>query len=145
MGTRVAEAVDRAGVAGLLLVDLDRFKAVNDTHGHTAGDTVLRCVAARLRAGLLPGEHAARHGGDEFSVLLTATTQPWAARRADVIAHAVAGPVALPSGAVTTVRASVGHAIANQVAALWEAADDAMYQAKRSTRTGALRVSGGVQ
>ncbi|HEY9476075.1 MAG TPA: GGDEF domain-containing protein, partial [Mycobacteriales bacterium] len=73
MAAHVGTAL-RAGPAGLLLIDLDSFKAVNDTHGHAAGDVVLVAVATRLRSALLPGEWAARHGGDEFSVLLTATS-----------------------------------------------------------------------
>ena len=135
-------AVDRllAGGAGatVVLLDLDGFKAVNDTHGHAAGDALLTEVGVRLRAGLRPGEVAARLGGDEFALLLAGTSDQAALRmRLDGLVDAVAAPVAL-DGTTVTVGASVGTAQGpaqgRSVDPLMRAADLAMYQCKRSRR-----------
>ncbi|MCP6675135.1 GGDEF domain-containing protein, partial [Klebsiella pneumoniae] len=71
---RLQGAVDRAGAAGpqlaLLFIDLDRFKLVNDTLGHYAGDQLLIHIARQLQSRLLPTETVARLGGDEFTLLL---------------------------------------------------------------------------
>ncbi len=75
----------------LLLADVDRFKAFNDEHGHSAGDDVLRRVAVLLRDGVRSHDLAARHGGEEFAVLLPATSGLGAARAADRIRKAIAG------------------------------------------------------
>ncbi|WBC13366.1 GGDEF domain-containing protein [Micromonospora sp. WMMA1998] len=117
----------------VVVVDLDGFKPVNDTHGHAAGDLVLTAVAARLRTahGL-----AARLGGDEFAALLLDTDPAAAARR---LAAAIAAPVRLPSGVAVSVTASIGLAPASPsgLAAALANADAAMYRAK-TTRTGVV-------
>ncbi|MEQ8717668.1 MAG: diguanylate cyclase [Acidimicrobiales bacterium] len=120
---------------GLLYLDLDDFKPVNDTHGHEAGDTVLRVVATRLRAILRPGDTVARLGGDEFALVLPgATDRAWLETIAERVREVVAGPIEVGTGAVT-VTASVGVALAPSSIApeeLLSLADRAMYEAKRS-------------
>ncbi|MFJ8833245.1 GGDEF domain-containing protein [Micromonospora aurantiaca] len=115
----------------VVVIDLDGFKPVNDTHGHAAGDLVLTAVAARLRT--VHGV-AARLGGDEFAALLLDTNPATAARQ---LAAAIAAPVRLPSGVAVSVTASIGLAPASPagLAAALADADAAMYRAK-TTRTG---------
>ncbi|PWU54422.1 GGDEF domain-containing protein, partial [Micromonospora globispora] len=117
----------------LVVVDLDGFKPVNDTHGHAAGDHVLTTVASRLRT--VHGV-AARLGGDEFAALLLDPNSATAARQ---LAAAIAAPVRLPSGVSVSVAASIGLAPASPagLAAALADADAAMYRAK-TTRTGVV-------
>ena len=98
-------------LVGVLFVDLDRFKFVNDSLGHEAGDTVLVAVAARLRECSRPGDTVARLGGDEFVVLLKDLPDRSVAEGvAERFATSVAAPVAL-DGHDVTVSASVGIAL----------------------------------
>jgi len=131
------------------LLDLDGFKAVNDSLGHAAGDALLRTVADRLRAVLLPGEVVARLGGDEFLVVAPCGAAAPEARAAELgvaVVHALTAPVQL-GAAVVRVGASTGTAVqdddagaatrvaetANEAASrLLRAADTAMYEAKRT-------------
>ncbi|MGW0516194.1 diguanylate cyclase domain-containing protein [Crossiella sp. NPDC003009] len=126
---------DRVAV---LFVDLDRFKAVNDTLGHAAGDNLLICTAERLKAQLRSSDVAARLGGDEFAVLLTGVeTVQDAVLVAQRILHALAEPM-LIAGRQLRVNASIGIAHSPRGAAdaadLMRRADVAMYQAKRAGR-----------
>jgi len=123
---------------GLLFVDLDRFKSVNDQHGHAAGDAVLREVAHRLAGSVRAGDTVGRLGGDEFVVLLPDLSGPGNA-------YAVAGkvlerlrtPIEV-GGQPTLVTASVGVAVAPDDGMDYEAllarADASMYRAKESGR-----------
>ncbi|KAB1112433.1 GGDEF domain-containing protein [Micromonospora aurantiaca] len=117
----------------VVVVDLDGFKPVNDTHGHAAGDLVLTAVASRLRS--VHGV-AARLGGDEFAALLLDPNPAAASRQ---LAAAIAAPVRLPSGVVVSVTASIGLAPASHAghAAALADADAAMYRAK-TTRAGVV-------
>jgi len=131
----------RAGQVGLLLIDLDKFKAINDTHGHDFGNDVLAAVGARLATVTEPGERAVRLHGDEFAVHLgRVPDQAHARRRADEIAAALAEPLEVRGQRITALG-SVGLAVAparTPLGDLLGAADRRMYRAKRSRRTCAL-------
>jgi diguanylate cyclase (GGDEF)-like protein len=118
-----------------MFVDLDGFKAVNDTYGHDAGDDLLRAVAGRLRAVLRPGDMVARLAGDEFAVLCEDIDgEPEAVGLARRILRTVAEPVDL-GGRSVVATPSVGVALSGPAAdrpdVLLRDADLAMYAAKR--------------
>ncbi len=119
----------------LLLLDLDRFKEVNDSLGHHAGDRLLVEAGARLRREVGPDAVLARLGGDEFAVLLDDVERDAAETVAARLADALAEPVAL-EGMVLRGTVSIGIALFPQdgpdLAALLRRADIAMYQAKAS-------------
>ena len=119
----------------LAFCDLDRFKPVNDTYGHRAGDKVLVEVAARLRSRLRVGDELARIGGDEFTVLLrNVPDAAVAAQLADRLLLSVEEPFPVTDGEVR-VGMSVGIALARGLPNaddLLSAADEALYACKRS-------------
>ncbi|MEU4242411.1 GGDEF domain-containing protein [Actinoplanes sp. NPDC026619] len=121
--------------AALLYLDLDLFKQVNDTLGHSTGDELLRGVADRLSGVLRSSDMAARLGGDEFAVLVEPLT---GVEQAHDIAQRVLDAIARPfeiAGRVVTTRASVGisyNRIGHSVEELVEEADLAMYRAKKT-------------
>jgi diguanylate cyclase (GGDEF)-like protein len=124
--------------AALLLFDLDRFKQVNDTFGHQAGDRVLSKFCDVAKAMLRPGDLFGRFGGEEFACMLDDTSLAEALRVAERIRLAFAS-VLLEIGTTRTgVTVSVGVAISNEVASgldpLFAAADDALYRAKAKGR-----------
>jgi len=119
----------------VLFLDLDRFKIINDSLGHDAGDLLLQLVAERLRESLRPGDTAARFGGDEFVVLLEDIGTPEASIAiADRIALALAAPFHLGDHPNVSVTASVGIVLASDPLEspeeLLRKADVAMYRAK---------------
>jgi two-component system cell cycle response regulator len=125
----------------ILLLDLDAFKAINDTHGHAAGDQVLRAVANEIRGTLRVEDLLARYGGEEFAILARAATNLDALRLAERVRSAVAGlEVSLAEGASATVTVSIGiarHADGEQPctpADLMKVADACLYRAKASGR-----------
>ncbi|MFJ3101955.1 putative bifunctional diguanylate cyclase/phosphodiesterase [Streptomyces sp. NPDC086835] len=125
--------------AALVLIDLDRFRSVNDTLGHLAGDRLLLQIAERLRLALPRGAEAARLGGDEFAVLLpTADSTTSAQRIARHLVAELSSPLDL-DGLTLVLEASAGLAVfpdhALDAEGLLRRADVAMYQAKRD-RTG---------
>ncbi|MFC4050821.1 putative bifunctional diguanylate cyclase/phosphodiesterase [Actinomadura syzygii] len=125
--------------AGLFLLDLDRFKEVNDTLGHPTGDRLLQLVAHRLTHSVRPGDLVARLGGDEFAVLLPSVRDEAAAREvAARLRAALSEPVRL-DGMSFDLEASVGIALfpdhAPDFELLLQRADVAMYHAKE-TRSG---------
>jgi diguanylate cyclase (GGDEF)-like protein/PAS domain S-box-containing protein len=136
----VAATQRRGTGAGLLVIDLDGFKEVNDALGHAAGDDVLREAGARLEDVVREEDTVGRLGGDEFAVVLADLAGPADALRAAQRVHVhVGGPVVTSRG-IAEVSASVGAAFAPGHAAdadgLMRAADTAMYRAKRA-RAGA--------
>ncbi|NGN64015.1 bifunctional diguanylate cyclase/phosphodiesterase [Streptomyces sp. A7024] len=121
--------------AALVLIDLDRFRAVNDTLGHLAGDRLLLQIAERLRLALPRGAEAARLGGDEFAVLLPTVDSTTSAQRvARTLVAALGSPLDL-DGLTLVLEASAGVAVfpehALETEGLLRRADVAMYQAKR--------------
>lgn len=137
LGQCVALADRQRGSLGLLFIDLDGFKAVNDTFGHEVGDQVLQQVAQRLRDCVRTSDIVGRLGGDEFVVLLTDhPTAEGAALIARKIIAATESPFVLDPQRQAQIGASVGMAMYPQDAktadALLLVADTAMYVSKRS-------------
>jgi diguanylate cyclase (GGDEF)-like protein len=137
---------DDATYVGVLFVDLDDFKGVNDLFGHEAGDLVLTAVAERLRACLRPGDTAARLGGDEFTVLLENVSglDEVAAVSARIL-EALRMPVAVGDAEIP-VNASIGHTLGQPgallAADLIRQADSAMYVAKSNGKGRAAAAPG---
>ncbi len=134
----IAQCVRRNGQAALLYIDLDRFKPVNDTHGHQAGDELLRQVAHRIGNCLRDEDTVARIGGDEFLVLLPTITHRQAALTvAEKILESLCLPFRLPQATVD-IAASIGIALypehGTTAEALLEHGDAAMYRAKSEGR-----------
>jgi len=140
---RLHEEIDRLAAehrryrqpAALMLIDLDNFKALNDTQGHDAGDRHLRAVASAIKLAIRDSDHCGRLGGDEFVVLLPQTDAKAATEVGDRIAAAIAaipGPIDQPG----LTGASIGIAVLGariQTGHSWlRAADRAMYNAKRA-------------
>jgi diguanylate cyclase (GGDEF)-like protein/PAS domain S-box-containing protein len=136
---REVDRVSRyGGDAAVLIVDLDEFKAVNDTYGHAAGDELLVSIAGSLRTTLRSSDLLARLGGDEFGVVLPSTSLAEATALGERIRTAIAmGAVDAPGGGVTVcVGASALSGRGRQVSPddLVIEADVAMYEAKQGGR-----------
>ena len=129
---------------GVVVLDLDGFKPVNDTYGHAAGDEVLQTVAARLKAIARPGDTVARLGGDEFAVLAPGMTVAGLAALATRIRDHLGEPYVI-HGDHPDVGASVGTYLATAGESVTESlarADEAMYVAKRSWPADAVLITG---
>jgi diguanylate cyclase (GGDEF)-like protein len=130
---------------GVLLVDLDHFKRVNDEYGHQAGDTVLRVVASALQRVVRRYDLVARYGGEELAIVARDIT----ARNAEILGGRIAASIRALSipwrGRTISVTASVGVAVYDSCfptpAELLAAADAALYEAKRSGRDRVIRRS----
>lgn len=127
----------RGDPLALAVFDIDRFKAVNDTYGHAAGDAVLRMVAGLIERRLRDSDVFARLGGEEFAILLARATLPDGLRIAEALRQAIA---ALPMPALdgATVTASFGVTVHDPADSRFEMlldrADRALYDAKRAGR-----------
>jgi diguanylate cyclase (GGDEF)-like protein len=137
--SQMSGAEDRSALMALLLIDLDRFKFVNDTFGHIAGDKLLCLVAKRLRRSLRDADFAARLGGDEFAVILSSSSFDEASAAARRIIDSLIRPYRL-DGNEANIGASIGISVAPCVGAdvgsLLKSADLALYQAKSQGRGG---------
>jgi len=129
----------RGNTVGLLFIDLDGFKLVNDTHGHRAGDEVLKQTAKRMQEEIREGDFVGRLGGDEFVVGIEDVTDERAAiALAQRLIFAVSGPIDLGEGVVAHVGASIGVALGRggetNAEGLLNEADLAVYEAKAAGR-----------
>jgi diguanylate cyclase (GGDEF)-like protein len=124
---------------GLILIDIDHFKAINDQYGHVVGDIVLREVARRIRSIVTSSQQAFRYGGEEFAVLTTGLPIEDVCAIAECIRQALStDAVRVPVGVDLSVTASLGVALRNETISTWfdllSAADFALYRAKASGR-----------
>ncbi|OXM62683.1 diguanylate cyclase [Amycolatopsis vastitatis] len=143
--SELARAAELSSTAGVLMIDIDHFKAIDDGNGHLAGDEVLRAVAAAIQGSVRGGDYVGRFGGDEFVVLLPGATSTEIASIADRIRTAIARievrvPVIRPGKpeVIDGLTASIGAAVypetATEYTILLQAADDAVFEAKAAGR-----------
>jgi diguanylate cyclase (GGDEF)-like protein len=130
--------MDRLGESGaLLMIDIDHFKQINDVHGHSAGDDVLRAVARTMASDLRLLDHIFRVGGEEFAAILTGATATSVQITAERLRQALASVTVVVGGVEIAVTVSIGAAIVAAGAApsaLVAAADKALYRAKKEGR-----------
>ena len=133
---------------GLLLIDVDHFKEINDVHGHAAGDRVLKHIAAVLARGFRATDTVARYGGDEFAVIVVNISNPYLLQFAERVRAAVARePIAVAGDQTVSVSVSIGLACSNvqgwvTAIKLLDMVDHQLYEAKRHGRN---RVHGSPQ
>ena len=130
-------AASSGGTTAFVMVDLDHFKSVNDTHGHPAGDALLRGVCAVINGALRPTDAVYRYGGEEFCLLLPGTSRDEAQQIAERVRTSIAStPFDIGGGQQLNVTASLGVAATDgaDAADLVTRADGALYEAKRSGR-----------
>ena len=147
---RITAAVDAARQAsatatpGVILLDVDHFKEINDVYGHHAGDAVLAETAQRIAAALTPEDEAGRWGGEEFIVLVPAVSDiAMLKATADRIRDSISAAPISAAGAPVTIRSSAGVAVTGtrfeSGSALVDGADLALYAAKRRGRDQTVR------
>ncbi|SOD88881.1 GGDEF domain-containing protein [Caenispirillum bisanense] len=135
-----AKAQTKGGFVSLLMIDIDHFKAFNDTHGHLLGDQVLKLVAKSMVDTVRPGDTAARYGGEEFAVILPSCTLTDARALADKIRLAVASRRIVNRrtnqdlGKVTLSIGVAEMALGEPLTGFVQRADEALYTAKRNGR-----------
>jgi two-component system, cell cycle response regulator len=140
LGTLIEQAMSRGKPLTALVLDIDFFKTVNDTHGHDAGDDVLREFALRIKRSIRGIDLACRYGGEEFVVIMPETDMAVAAMVAERLRRRIAAdPFAIQQGARTIpVTISIGIAAMrgkdDNAASILKRADLALYQAKRDGR-----------
>jgi len=132
LGRRAGDSI------GVLMIDIDRFKSLNDRFGHAAGDRVLRAVAGAITTSIRGEDTPARYGGEEFVVILKRATRDQAAEVAERVRAAVASLGEEQLGVAEQVSVSVGLAVSGSQGGsfgeLVELADTALYEAKRLGR-----------
>lgn len=131
--------------AGVILFDLDRFKAVNDKHGHVVGDQVLQTVAERCCAVIRKGGHLFRWGGEEFLVVLPHVDEPGLQQVAERLRLAIAQSAIEPAGQVTASFGITPVQPGDNLASLLERVDQALYQAKHQGRNCVVLVRPGTE
>jgi|CXWL01.1.fsa_nt_gi diguanylate cyclase (GGDEF)-like protein len=136
---RAGESFLRAVMGGnanieLAVFDIDRFKSINDTHGHAAGDLVLREIAARCSTRLRRDDIVARWGGEEFLVLIHTPADSATGQIAEGLRQVIAGTPILPVGKVTASFGVTRMHDGDTMATLLERADAALYAAKHGGR-----------
>jgi two-component system cell cycle response regulator len=140
LGSLLEQAVSRSKPLTVLVIDIDYFKAINDTHGHDAGDDVLREFATRVKKSIRGIDLACRYGGEEFVIVMPETDMAVAALVAERIRRRIAGePFAIEQGArAIDVTLSIGLAALGSMedtgATILKRADQALYRAKRDGR-----------
>jgi two-component system cell cycle response regulator len=140
LGTLIEQAASRGKPLATLVLDIDFFKSVNDTHGHDAGDDVLRDFALRIKRSIRGIDLACRYGGEEFVIVMPETDMTVAAMVAERLRRRIASePFAIAQGTKTLpVTISIGLATLrgkdDTAASLLKRADQALYRAKRDGR-----------
>jgi diguanylate cyclase (GGDEF)-like protein len=123
--------------AGVILLDLDHFKQINDRHGHRTGDKVLEVAAARIRSSLRPVDTVGRYGGDEFLIILPGGEPATSLRIAERVRRSLSSDLVHGDGVTVRVTASQGVVVSDgseKPVAVIERADEALYTAKRAGR-----------
>jgi two-component system, cell cycle response regulator len=131
--------VRQGGAFAVIVLDLDHFKSVNDTHGHLAGDAVLKEVARRMVAGLRPYDTVGRYGGEEFVIVAPSCDKDGATRLVERILAIIRSRPVDATDCSVPVTASCGIAISNagkslDPESLMRMADEALYRAKENGR-----------
>lgn len=139
LATETQRAARTGQPVGLLIVDVDHFKHVNDTFGHPGGDRVLIEIARRLTLASRPGTMVARYGGEEFVLLMPQIDPGQLANAADQVRQAIANtPIAVKPSTLISITASIGASCfpdsATSTSALLQSADYALYAAKKAGR-----------
>ena len=121
----------------LIMIDLDNFKNINDTHGHEAGDTALQLVAKTLESDIRTMDIAARMGGDEFVIIFANTDRKQASERAQFLIKKLNNLSFIWQGDEVPVRASIGlknYTQGSKAKHVFSAADSSMYENKKQTK-----------
>jgi diguanylate cyclase (GGDEF)-like protein len=133
-----SRAVRAEAPLGILMVDIDLFKSVNDTYGHLVGDRVLRTIADTMRRVIREGDVLIRFGGEEFLLLLPGAGPESVAQIGERIRRSIAETVTMDAGTQISVTVSLGGAVYRDATAspeaLVDAADHALYEAKQTGR-----------
>lgn len=135
----LARAEREHGSVGVVLVDIDHFKSINDTHGHITGDAVLREAARRMQASIRPYDSLGRYGGEEFLLLLPGCNDECTVMHAERMRHVLRSEPMLLNEQSITLTASFGTTTAHGGSrctpeALIRIADETLYEAKRRGR-----------